>query len=825
MTPTPNRQEVDDLKNRVDLVALFEAHGLAVRKMGRGFKALCPFHSETTPSMSIDRKKGVYHCFGCGKSGDHLTFLQEHGKRSFPEAVSELRQMAGGRQVEPAPAEAVPEEPFPYELMARVAEVWHQAFCERSEGLAYLESRGITNKGLLRSLQAGYCDGEKLLAITNAAERSLLQRVGILNGEGKEFFSRSVVFPLKDKSSRVVGFYGRSTLPKSKVPHRFCAGSKAGLFYVEAARGASQVFLVEGVLDALALMQAGFSQVMALGGTQGLNSALLDHLRAEKVSELVLCLDGDQAGQAASQQLQEHLSQEGFTVRVVTLPEGHDPLSCPDLAAHLAPRPEPQPEKRRYKKLSSSQGKLKVLVSIERNGQKAEATVDLYSTRSRKQEAQSMASTLALDAAEIEGWFFSILNELESHKVGEEEAKAVFGKVEVPPMTAQQRLVALEFLRRPDLVDAILADMEALGYMGEEEAKLLGYCVSVSRKLDKPLSAIIQSGSGAGKSYLADTVYAMTPPEDVVFYSRISPQVLYHMPREYLMHKLVGLEERVGGESSDYPIRALQSSGILKQCITIKDPVTGQLLPKESEVWGPIAFMETTTSQHLNPENTSRCFEIPLDESAEQTMRIHQRQKDLKGLERLSAGGTRHGILQRHHDAQRLLEPVPVIIPFVHLLTFPALWLRARRDHDRFLHLIEVLAYLHQFQRPRQTHQGQQYINATASDYRWAYFLANRVLSQSMDELSRWARQLALFFEEAKPAEGLTRREIRQTLQWPDRRTREALEELVDLEYLEVIRGANNRYTFHLSGLAGGSPSCVSLLHPDELESLWNDPT
>ena len=823
MTPTPDRLEVDDLKARVDLVALFEAHGVTVRKMGRGFKALCPYHTETTPSMSIDRKKGVYHCFGCGKSGDHLTFLQEHGKRSFPEAVAELRQLAGGHQVEPVPVSQ--DEPFPYELMVRVAEVWHQDFCERSEGLAYLESRGLTDKGLLRSLQVGYCDGEKLLAITNAAERSLLQRVGILNGEGKEFFARSVVFPLKDKSSRVVGFYGRSTLPKSKVPHRFCAGSKAGLFYVEAARGASQVFLVEGVLDALALMQAGFSQVMALGGTQGLNSALLDHLRAEKVSELVLCLDGDQAGQAASQQLQEHLSQEGFTVRVVTLPEGHDPLSCPDLVAHLAPRPEPQPEKRRYKKLSSSQGKLKVLVSIEKGDAKAETTVDLYSTRSRKQEAQSMASTLALDAAEIEGWFFSILNELESHKVGEEEAKAVFGKVEVPPMTAQQRLVALEFLRRPDLVDAILADMEALGYMGEEEAKLLGYCVSVSRKLDKPLSAIIQSGSGAGKSYLADTVYAMTPPEDVVFYSRISPQVLYHMPREYLMHKLVGLEERVGGESSDYPIRALQSSGILKQCITIKDPVTGQLLPKESEVWGPIAFMETTTSQHLNPENTSRCFEIPLDESPEQTMRIHQRQKDLKGLERLSAGGTRHGILQRHHDAQRLLEPVPVIIPFVHLLTFPALWLRARRDHDRFLHLIEVLAYLHQFQRPRQTHQGQQYINATASDYRWAYFLANRVLSQSMDELSRWARQLALFFEQAKPAEGLTRREIRQTLQWPDRRTREALEELVDLEYLEVIRGANNRYTFHLSGLAGGSPSCVSLLHPDELESLWNDPT
>jgi DNA primase catalytic core len=827
MTANQDPNDLQALKASVDLVALFESHGVAVRKVGRSLKALCMFHSETTPSMSVDAKKGVYHCFGCGESGDHITFLQRHLKRSFPEAVAELRQLAG----QPAPAAEVqpePEAPFPYDLMARVAEVWHQAFCERPEGLAYLESRGLTDKGILRTLQVGYCDGDKLLAITSATERSLLQQVGVLNEGGKEFFSRSVVFPLKDKSSRVVGFYGRSTLPKAKVPHRFCAGAKTGLFYVEAARGASSVFLVEGVLDSLALMQAGFSNVMALGGTQGLNAPLLDHLHTEKVQELVLCLDGDQAGQQAAQQLEERLSQEGFTVRSVSLAEGKDPLSssAAELQAILSPKPQPQLEKRRYKKLSGAQGKLKVLVSLVNDqGESGEATIDLYSTRSRKQEAAGLARTLGLEVADIEAWLFQVLNELESYKAGEDEAKELFGQVDVPPMTVQQRRVALEFLRRPDLVPTILADMEALGYMGEEEAKLLGYAISVSRKLEKPLSAIIQSGSGAGKSYLAEIVFAMTPPEDVVFYSRISPQVLYHMPKEYLMHKLVGLEERVGGESSDYPIRALQSSGVLKQCITIKDPVTGQLLPKESEVWGPIAYMETTTSQHLNPENTSRCFEIPLDESPEQTARIHQRQKDLKGFERLSAGETRQGISQRHHDAQRLLEPVPVIIPFVHLLTFPTLWLRARRDHDRFLHLIEVLAYLHQFQRPRKIHEGQEYINATAADYRWAYFLANRVLSQSMDELSRWARQLALFFEEARPPEGLTRREIRQTLQWPDRRTREALEELVELEYLEVVRGANNRYTFHLSGLAGGSHSCVSLLHPDELESIWNDPT
>ena len=175
MTPTLNREEWDDLKARVDLVALFEEHGVDVRKFGRGFKARCPFHDEKNPSMSLDPKKGVYHCFGCGQSGDHLTFLQEHAKRSFGEAVAELHRLA---RTTPAaqPQQPSQEKPFPYDLMGRVAEVWQQALADKPEGLAYLESRGIHDKSLLREVRAGYCDGEKLLEITTEAERQLLFR-------------------------------------------------------------------------------------------------------------------------------------------------------------------------------------------------------------------------------------------------------------------------------------------------------------------------------------------------------------------------------------------------------------------------------------------------------------------------------------------------------------------------------------------------------------------------------------------------------------------------------------------------------------------------
>lgn len=823
MTPTLDRQELDELKAGVDLVAFLQHYGVKARKIGRGAKALCPFHDEKTPSMSIDVKKGVYHCFGCGKSGDHFTFLQEHARLSFTEAVAELRRHAGGFAPEPTPTAPVPnakKEPFPYDLMERVAEIWHQAFCDSPKALEYLESRGIHDKSLLRELRAGYCDGEKLLAITNAEERRLLQCVGVLNEGGKELFSRCVVFALRDRHNRVTGFYGRSVLPGAKVPHRYCVGDQSGLFCVEAARGCASVYLVEGVLDAIAMHQTKAKNTMALGGVQGLTPALLEHLKRENVREIVLVLDGDEAGRQGSLALAARLTEEGFTVRSVALPDGKDPLSCPDLAAHLTP--QPQREKRKYRKLSAAQGKLKVLVSVPNDqGQTAEATVDLYSTRSRKLEAMGLSRQLGLELADLEQWFLQILRELEDLKAGENEAQALFRKVDVPPMNAQQRESALAFLTQKNLVQCILGDMEAMGYAGEDEAKLLGYCVSVSRKLEKPMSAILQSGSGAGKSYLAEVVRKLTPPEDVVFYSRISPQALYHMPKDHLVHKFLELEERVGGESCDYQIRALQSAGFLVQIIVVKDPATGQLLVKENEVLGPMAYMETTTSLRLNAENTSRCFEIPLDESPDQTRRIHERQKALRGLARLSAGDSREDIARRHHHAQRLLENVPVVIPYVEKLTFPDQSLRTRRDHDRFLTLIEVIAFLHQHQRPRKQHQDVEYIEATLADYGWAYFLAHKVLRNSLDELSRWGRELLTFFEREKPS-WITRRELREGLCWPDRRTREALDELTDQEYLEVQRGANNLYSFQLAAASSGtSRISIGLLTPEELARQW----
>jgi hypothetical protein len=371
--------------------------------------------------------------------------------------------------------------------------------------------------------------------------------------------------------------------------------------------------------------------------------------------------------------------------------------------------------------------------------------------------------------------------------------------------------------------------METLGYVGEGKGKLLAYLVGLSRKLENPLSAIIRSQSGAGKSGLSSLVALLTPPEEVVHYSRVSAHALAYAPKDAFKRKLLIMEERVGGEAADYYIRILQSSHKICQAVVIKDPVTGQMRTQEFEVEGPIAYIETTTQRHLNQENASRCFEIYLDETEQQTQRIHDRQREARTLTRLKQAD-RQKILDRHHNAQRMLEQVKVVIPYVHHLTFPSKWLRTRRDNERFLCLIEVSAFLHQYQRVKKSVRGPDgdeipYIEANLEDYRLAYELAKDVLQDTLHELSISAREaLSLLRGSTQAARSLegsfTRRELREVTGWPQRRVTESIAELLDMEYLAKLGGDTGK-TYHYSVILaeGEQPSPITgLMHPDELE-------
>jgi hypothetical protein len=208
-----------------------------------------------------------------------------------------------------------------------------------------------------------------------------------------------------------------------------------------------------------------------------------------------------------------------------------------------------------------------------------------------------------------------------------------------------------------------------------------------------------------------------------------------------------------------------------------------------------------------------------MDESAEQTRRIHERMSLLRteaGLEqRAAADATR----RRHWNAQRLLGALPVVIPFADKLTFPSSWLRTRRDYARFLNLIEVSAFLHQHQRERRGGA----IVASLADYAVAYGLAAEVLAETLSDLRKPLREaLERVRELSLKGDGsVSRREIREALAMPDSTVRRWLQDLVELEYLKQVeagaKGAGKASRYRPVALETDRATPLGLLSPEEL--------
>jgi hypothetical protein len=269
---------------------------------------------------------------------------------------------------------------------------------------------------------------------------------------------------------------------------------------------------------------------------------------------------------------------------------------------------------------------------------------------------------------------------------------------------------------------------------------------------------------------------------------------------------------------ADYSIRVLQSRKKLIAAAPIKDPQTGNMRTKVFTVEARAAFIEATTASSVNHENATRCFELAMDESVEQTRRIHERMSLLRTPVGLKQRQEAEVIARRHWNAQRLLEALPVVICFADQLTFPSAWLRTRRDYARFLNLIEVSAFLHQHQRERQCGA----IVAALSDYGVAYALAGEVLAETLSDVKKPLREA---YERIRGlcrerTGSVSRREIREGLHVPDSTVRRWLADLVDFEYLAVVEGKNSQgraVRYQLLEREPRESEILGLVAPDEL--------
>ena len=474
-------------------------------------------------------------------------------------------------------------------------------------------------------------------------------------------------------------------------------------------------------------------------------------------------------------------------------------------------------------------------------------TLDLYAARARGLFVAQAVKELGVSEELIKRDVGAVILALET-LVAEQIARTLtLAAPVVPAMTEPDRAAALALLRDPHLLDRILTDFERAGVVGEETNKLVGYLAAVSRKLAEPLAVIIQSASAAGKTALMDAVLAFVPPEERVQYSAMTGQALFYMAETNLKHKVLAVVEEEGAERASYALKLLQSEGELTIASTGKDPDTGKLVTHEYRVEGPVMIMLTTTAVELDEELVNRALVLTVDEDRAQTRAIHQRQRARRTLDGLLATVARTEVLTLHRNAQRLLEPVHVVNPYAPRLTFLDARTRTRRDHEKYLTLIDTVAFLHQHQREQKTIErggrALAYIEVTLDDIAIANRLADAVLGRSLDELPPQARKLLALLTrmvheiaarervEARTIH-FSRRAVREYTGWTDFQVRVHLAKLEALEYVLAHRGTRGQlYIYELlyQGEGDGEPGAqrprflMGLLDVDRLRPYDRD--
>ena len=241
-------------------------------------------------------------------------------------------------------------------------------------------------------------------------------------------------------------------------------------------------------------------------------------------------------------------------------------------------------------------------------------------------------------------------------------------------------------------------------------------------------------------------------------------------------------------------------------------------------VEGPVMIFLTTTAIDVDEELLNRCLVLTVNEEPEQTQAIHRKQREAQTLEGLWARQQRNKIMQLHRNAQRLLRPIRVVNEHVRELGFPDRMTRTRRDHMKFLTLIQAIALLHQHQRPIKTDtrggETVEYIEATADDVKLASELVNQVLAPSLEDLQAQTRRLLLLIEEMVKQEcerlameradyRFSRATVRQFTKWSDSQLKTHLHRLEELEYLMVHRGGRGQsfvYELNFELDANGKP-------------------
>ncbi len=744
-------------------------HGEPRKQSGDEVVFDCLFCSDSSGHLYVNLSTGLYHCKKCDTRGNGWTLAKHLG-------------------------EPVSSHSTPVRSILDVAVAFYVG-CITDDAHAYLRSRKLSDE-TIETYRLGLAKGglgEHLEAKGFSREERVAS--GLVDEKGRDFLYRRIVFPYIE-SGHVTTLRGR-TMPGTQGKKVLgLPGVETRLYCADQLRSPGKIVVAEGEIDALTLIQAGLSAV-GVPGVGILKDAWAAALARHE--QVTVAFDGDVPGLEGARRVAERL---GVVTRIASLPPDQDvnDLACAgrdiaDLITQARPFVDIRIDEIEPLDATERVGPLRELI-------RQVAKLDRLA---REHYRGVISDRLDIRKGVIDEEF-------------EEAEKPTLALVtredDIPPrMSDAQRADALALLSDPDLDTRVLDALDALGCAGEETNKLMVFLAFTSRKLPDPIATSIKGESSSGKSYLVEAVAGLFPPEDLRIVSALSPKALYHLP-ESLAHKVLIVFERDGADDSDYAIRNMLSEKRLIFSVVEKNEA-GQMMTVDKTIEGPMAYAETTTRPLLHPENETRSFDLHMDESREQTERI----VDAANRVHL-AGGRDIAVQDVFRDAQRLLEVLPVHIPYISLIEFPVEPVRVRRDRGRFLALIQARALLFQRQRERITIGGNEHVLADITDYALAFRLAEDVLANTVRQTSP---KLITMWQAAADLTGrdteteFNRAQLQDTLGWAKNTVDKHARAAVAAGFFKLESSeAGKAHTYRLGRDPEGA--AVKLLSPEELQ-------
>lgn len=837
--------DIQDIKLRLSINQVLGHYGLTPDKNQR---LNCPFHPDKTPSLQIYPATNTYCCFSSNcqaGTGDAIQFIQLKENCSKHEALVKATAMLENSSPTPTAKLVIDPEILPTQaVLAKVFSYYKRDLPMTKKAVDYVQSRSLD----YNKVEMAYNSGGLHVESKHHHLVESMVKVGLLKprpaGGYNVWAKDCILFPLKNAENKIRSLYGRSILNNEDSRH-FYLPNRTGLYPGYPRSTTTKLIITESIVDAASLQQqqaiTEAYSILALYGTNGLTE---EHSQAivslPSLSEIILLLNADEAGKAATQKHYSTLQQllPGITITQVTLPDGEDVNSVlqthddPKILVDLieqrtafsfqlkkeVPETSPQPVLPKDNKLITTNpelliydncelrievlggikitglDRLKVTLKVqhkERLTQPVWHSLDLYNHGQREQAINTITEVLETATGTTSTTLAELTTQLENYRL--QRIESLQKKPDtVKELTHAERQAAITELQKPNLLQRTSQLISLSGIVGETSNALVAYLVYCTRKQQIPLHVMFLGASGSGKTYLQEKISELIPEEDKIEITQITENALYYFKQEELKHKLLLIEDLDGAMTVFYPLRELQTKRKISKTVTLKDN-KGNLKTITLTVEGPVSVSGCTTKEKIYEDNANRCILLYTDMSKDQDRKINEYQTSLAGGEINREREQQYKEL--FQNMQRVLRPINIINPYAKWIQLPEQVFKPRRTMTLLLGFIEAVTFYHQYQRDiKKDPSGQHYIETTITDIEQAFALLKDVLFSKSDELTKATREFLELVKEmlqVSKATSFTARQIREAYRINPGNMKRYLAELLRYGY---IKGSGNRY-------------------------------